>query len=121
MHHVVWLLVFIFNFACVFRFSPTSIFIVTPSPNRFPTKAEDPYTAMRRLFISPRRQAGNFKTTEVYYYYLLLLLLSLLLLLLLLLSFLFYYTFWLSLTRQLKSTQFLKCLALFVGYSLLLR
>ena len=51
MRHVVWLLVFILNFACAFRFPPTSMFIVTPSVDRFPTKAEDPYPAMRRLAI----------------------------------------------------------------------
>ena len=66
LQHVFWLLVFILNFACVFRFPLTSIFIMTQSQDRLPAKAEDPYLAMRHIVIC---QPENFKTTGFYYCY----------------------------------------------------
>ena len=73
--HVFWLVVFILNFAWVFRFPPSSIFIVTPSLDSLPTKAENPYPAMRRLVIPRQTPTWKFQ----YYGGLLLLLLLLLL------------------------------------------
>ena len=61
MQDVVWLLVFILNFACVFRFQPTSIIFVTPSLDRLPTKAEYPYPAMRRLLIPRQTPTWKFQ------------------------------------------------------------
>ena len=47
-----WILTSSFHFClrnCVFRFPPTSIFIVTPSVDRLPTKAKDPFLVIRHL------------------------------------------------------------------------
>ena len=80
-----WILTSSFHFCllnCVFRFPPTSIFFVTPSPDRLPNKAEDPYPAMRRLVI--HRQTPTWKFQDYGGLLLLLLLLSLFWLLLIL-------------------------------------
>ena len=76
-----WNLTSSFHFCllnCVFRFLPTSIFIVKPSLDRLPTKAEDTYPAMRRLVIPHQTPTWKFQDHEC--------LLSLLLLLWLLLT-----------------------------------
>ena len=79
MQNVIWLLVFILNFACIFRFPPTSIFIVTRSLDRLPTKAEDPNSAMRHLvlpyqmptwkFQDQGRGGGGGEGVNYYYHY----------------------------------------------------
>ena len=67
MQHVVWFVVFILNFTCVFRFPPTSTFIVTPTLDRLPTKAEDPYPTMRRLVITRQTLTWKFRDHGVFY------------------------------------------------------
>ena len=48
----------------VYGFITTSVFVVTPSQDRLPAKAEDRHLAMRRLAIPHRTPTWYFKTTE---------------------------------------------------------